>query len=210
MPRKSPAPRVKTKASYHHGDLREQLVRAAHRLIERDGAASFRVADACRLAGVSTAAPYRHFSDREAILEAVAASAFASLGRTMERRVAEQVAAGLDAITAIGLAYVDFARASPEVFRLMFSCRSRENEESLDAHERGGDAYGVLIREVAAHLGREPDDEAVLQTALALWTMVHGLSSLLIDEQLDVARLDIDVEGMLRAGGGKLLEAFVD
>ena len=57
------APRIKPKAGYHHGDLRRQLVVATRRLIDRDGVDAFRLADAAKLAGVSAAAPYRHFQD---------------------------------------------------------------------------------------------------------------------------------------------------
>lgn len=91
--------------------------------------------------------------------------------------------------------------------------RDATGEDDPERDERasaGETAYGVLIAEVAAHLERPPGDPAVLRTAMALWTLVHGLSCLLIDGMTDVARIDLDGESMLRAAGGSLLGAFAD
>ena len=67
------------KDRYHHGDLREALIQATTTLVEERGAENFSLADACRCAGVSTAAPYRHFRDKEEILEEIAARGFDTL-----------------------------------------------------------------------------------------------------------------------------------
>lgn len=217
MASKARATRVTSKTGYHHGDLREQLVRAARRLVARDGAARFKVVDACRLAGVSTAAPYRHFADRQAILDAVATDGFARLARAMRAATEGHRTGSLEALTAIGIVYVDFARDEPHVFRLMFGSphttqtRDAADWTPVDELEKSGSAaYDVLLGQIAAHLERDPDDVAVLKTGLSMWMMVHGLSFLLVDEQLGVGRLELDVKAMVNACGAKLLEAFVE
>jgi len=78
------APRVQRKAHYHHGELREALISATRQLVEQRGAENFTLADACRVAGVTTAAPYRHFRGKQEILEEIASRGFDEL-RTKSR-----------------------------------------------------------------------------------------------------------------------------
>ena len=207
MPPRPRSPRIKPKAGYHHGDLRRQLVIAGRRLIEREGADAFRLADAAKLAGVSPAAPYRHFKDRGALLEAVADDGFTSLAERATAAVADHERGSLDAVCAVGGAYIDFARAQPNVFRLMFAPLPGAHGDGPSVE--GAAAYGVLIEQVAAHLDMDADAPPVLGTALSLWMFVHGFASLLVDDQLGVGRLEIDVAAMLRANGARMLEAFV-
>lgn len=166
------------------------------------------MADACKLAGVSVAAPYRHFKDREAILDAVCKAGFVRLAQAMADGAGQYAAGSDEAIHAIGAAYVKLTCAEPHVFRLMFGHPSGA-EQPTDEKDKDADAYGVLISQVAVRLALPPDDRAVLATAMALWTLVHGLSFLLIDEQLGVTRMDLDVDGMIMATGTRLLGTFV-
>lgn len=206
MSTRSRAPRVKSKAGYHHGDLRRQLVVATRRLVDRDGAEGFKVADAAALAGVSPAAPYRHFKDRRALLAAVADDGFERLRARSAEASSRHEDGSVEAIRALGAAYIEFARSDPKVFRLMFTPREGGGDGPSSA---GKAAYDVLVRHVAAHLGLENDAPPVLGTALSLWVYVHGFASLLIDEQLGVGRMEVDVEAMLRANTSGMLEAFV-
>ena len=212
MTTRSRAPRIKPKAGYHHGDLRRQLVAAARRLVDGEGADAFRLADAATLAGVSAAAPYRHFRDRQALLEAVADDGFEQLSERSSTAASEHEEGSLEAVSALGEAYIEFARGNPNVFRLMFSPAHHESNANPepDVSDAGKAAYDVLVRHVATHLDLAPDAPPVLGTALSLWMYVHGFASLLIDEQLGVGRLEIDVPTMLRANGARMLEAFVD
>ena len=207
MPPRPRAPRVKPKAGYHHGDLRRQLVVAGWRLVHREGADAFRLADAAKLAGVSAAAPYRHFRDRQALLAAIADEGFERLGARASAAVEAHAPGSLDAVCAVGGAYIDFAREETHVFRLMFA--PHDGASGDGPSPEGAAAYDVLIGQVAAHLGLAPDAPPVLATALSLWMYVHGFASLLVDDQLGVGRLEIDVAAMLRANGARMLEAFV-
>jgi len=201
-------PRVATKKAYHHGDLRRQLVRAAYRLVKRDGHAHFRVAEACKLAGVSTAAPYKHFEDREAILEAVATEGFGRLRDGMLSRLDGVAPGSRAAITAIGHGYVGFALTEPHVFRLMFggdpSGTVHDPDHPDDAEQRS--PFEVLTRHVGLFLELDADAPGTQRSALALWTFVHGLAALQIEEKLGVTTAT--VEGMVEMAAERLLPAF--
>src|SRR5438132_8076471 len=107
------------KAAYHHGDLARALVQAAHRLIEQGDSPRLTLREAAQAAGVSAAAPYRHFADREALLAAVLAGGFRELARRTDeaRRAAPDP---MSAVLGVGLAYVAFAGDHPRTYRLMF------------------------------------------------------------------------------------------
>src|SRR6476620_4835358 len=117
--RKISVSKVSRKASYHHGELREALIRATRKLVEERGAENFTLADACRVAGVTTAAPYRHFRGKQEILEEIASRGFDELKSRSMAMVAEKGEGTLGGIIAMGQAYVAFAVEETSVFRLM-------------------------------------------------------------------------------------------
>jgi AcrR family transcriptional regulator len=168
-----------SRRGYHHGNLREALIEAALRLISEKGAAGFTFAEAARAAGVSPAAPYRHFRDREALLADVARRGFEAFagnlakawdgGRPSPRRAFER----------LGRAYLDFARREPALYAAMF-----ESGVSVADHpelrEAGDQAFGVL-REAceaiaATHPG--PNRPPALMMALHVWSLSHGIAAL--------------------------------
>ena len=164
---------------YHHGNLKEALVRAALELIAEKGPAGFTFADAARFAGVSPAAPYRHYRDRDALLADVARRGFdefaAALGKAWDDGRPDVLAA----FDRLGKAYLDFAKREPAYYSAMF-----EAGVSVDAdpqlREAGDRAFGVL-RGAAEKLvalmpakGRPP----ALMVALHIWSMAHGIASL--------------------------------
>ncbi len=175
------------KRRYHHGDLRTALIAAAEALIARDGPRDFNLADASRMAGVTAAAPYRHFTDKEALLDAVRARGFERLTAAMRAATTERGAPGtVDDVVAIGRAYVRFAIAEPEVFRLMFGGLTEQRADSL-SRVAGHDCFGTLIERIAllrAAQGLETEDLHSL--ALPLWSLVHGIAMLRIDGDFDV------------------------
>jgi len=204
------AKRIKPKAGYHHGDLRRQLVAAARRLIDKQGHDVFRLADAAALAGVSAAAPYRHFKDRDALLMAAAEDGFDRLAAQATEAAGEWPGGSVEAICAIGKAYIGFAADNPYLFRLMFGPDSGTRTHKADgAGPQGAAAYQVLIRHVATNLQLAPQAPPVLGTALSLWMYVHGFASLLIDDKLGVGQLDIDIDRMLIANTRHMLGAFL-
>ena len=141
---------AKAKAKYHHGDLREALVTAAYQLVAERGAENFLLADACRLAGVSTAAPYKHFRDRDEILEIVMARAFDDLTDRSMAAVAAKGEGTLDGIIAMGEAYVQFAIDEQRLFRLMFG-QHPDGKNAENVNEEGHRCFSSVIEQVARY-----------------------------------------------------------
>ncbi|MBW8822960.1 MAG: TetR/AcrR family transcriptional regulator [Xanthomonadales bacterium] len=179
--RSTPIPRPQ---GYHHGDLRRALLLAARKLVELGGSPALTLRAAAQQAGVSPAAPYRHFEDRDALLAAVLAEGFRELAATLEAaRVS--VPAPIDSYLAVGSAYLQFAAGNPRLYRLMFGseCNKLQYPDLLEA---GQEAFAVVVR--AAHQcaaaglagSHSPDD-----VALAGWSVVHGLASLQTDGVLE-------------------------
>src|SRR3954469_19839227 len=152
-------------STYHHGDLPAALLRAAGRTLEKQGIGALSLREAARRAGVSHNAPYRHFPDREALLAALAAEGFAMLGERLRGQPGRQM----------GEAYVRFALERPQRFRLMFGgllpvAKYPELRSAAHgAHQALLEAFKDLPRPELA--------------AAAAWSLVHGLSHLLLDGQ---------------------------
>ncbi|WP_304615759.1 TetR/AcrR family transcriptional regulator [Paracoccus sp. (in: a-proteobacteria)] len=182
---------VTPKAAYHHGDLRAQLIEAVRDLVETHGPDGFSVAEAARRAGVSSAAPYKHFKDRPDILRAVAGEGMDRLRVAMEQAAAAHPVGSLEAVAAIGLAYVDFARTEPGVFRLVFGL-TEGHENAPDLQEKGECCFGVVVKAVADRLKRPTNDPLVQRRAYMLWSFVHGHSFLHIDGKTRVSAARID------------------
>ena len=173
--------------TYQHGDLRAALIQAGLKLLSEGGVAALSLRAAAKLAGVSNAAPYRHFQDKNALIAAIAEQGFRMLTAQMRR---EMEAAGPDffaRLRASAWGYVSFARAHPGYFRTMFGGVVHEDcaalGPALDA--AGQETYSVLRDQVADGIRRgrlrkgDPDD-----LSLVAWSTVHGLGQLFIDGQL--------------------------
>ncbi len=164
---------------YHHGNLKEALLRAALELIAEKGPAGFTFAEAARWAGVSPAAPYRHFRDRDELMANVALRGFEQFEVALRRAWNSGRPDVLTALDRFGKAYLGFARAEPAYYSAMFEAGipAAASPELRDAGDR---AFAVL-REAAEALcaqmppkGRPP----ALMVALHLWAMAHGVASL--------------------------------
>jgi len=168
------------KPPYHHGRLAEALIAAGVALLEERGAGALSLRAAARRAGVSHAAPYRHFRDRDALLAAVAAEGF----RRLDAALARAAAADEDEAPALAEAYVAFALDHPGLYRLMFGpcVAGREDDPVLAAAAAA--AYGRLAAAGARRLAGRPEAPPPGLFALAAWSLVHGLASLLLDGRL--------------------------
>lgn len=192
---------VKTKTAYHHGDLRQQLVTATRALVEAKGPDLFSVSEACRAAGVSTAAPYKHFADRTEMLVAVAMEGFKEMSEAAQIAV-DQYPPGSDAaIAAMGVSYVEYAEANPGMFKMMFA-----GDHKTDTLEEAGHAcYGIVLGQVAARLGKSDIDDEVMQTTFPLWTFVHGLAFLRIEGKADFAKVQTSVKDLVEMATSQLM-----
>lgn len=169
------------KKSYHHGDLRDSLIEAGERMLEREGVAGLSLRKLGRELGVSPGAPYRHFEDKDALLATLAAVGYRRLRVEMVRDIGS-AANGEEQLKSAGTGYVRFARAHPELFRLMFSWTPAE--EFPEVHEAGAHAYAALesILQTCAEEGRLRLD--INEAGLLAWSAVHGAAFLLIDGRL--------------------------
>src|SRR5262245_43022413 len=116
----SPSDRWRRPHSYHHGNLRAVLLEAARKLIGRYGPAGFSLTEAARLAGVSPAAPYRHFRDRDALLAEVARTGFERFAARLDMAWNNGIPTPLSAFGELGRAYLAFARDEPASYTVMF------------------------------------------------------------------------------------------
>ena len=192
------------KDRYHHGDLREALIQATTTLVEERGAENFSLADACRCAGVSTAAPYRHFRDKEEILEEIAARGFDTLTERSMEAVRAHGSGTLSGITAMGRTYVAFAVEEQALFRLMFGQRpSLKAAELVESH--GHECFDNVIGEVARYCENNGIEGDAREIAVQLWTFVHGAASLIIDQDYEKVAPDVDIEKMILKATERLL-----
>jgi len=173
---------------YHHGNLRRALLDATLQLIDERGVEGLTLREVARQAGVSAAAPYHHFADKAALIEALAVEGYEALTAALHAAWAADNDPA-ERIAALGVAYVCFAVEHPAIFRLMF--RPELREPTAHPRPRQGDtplaqaasaSYGVLVAGITAAQGAgaiAPIDPAPL--ALTAWATVHGLAVLLVD-----------------------------
>lgn len=186
---------------YHHGNLREALIHAAIALIAEKGPAGFAVAEAARLAGVSPAAPYRHFRDADALLAEVARRGFEHLAAALEAAWNDGRPNSVTAFEAVGRAYLRFARTQPAFYAAMFDARvsSAGNNELSEAGDR---AFAVLRRAVERLVAElpQPDRPPVLMVALHIWALSHGIATLFCRPGRSFRPLPMEPEELLEAG----------
>jgi AcrR family transcriptional regulator len=171
-----PSGKARRRAGYHHGDLRRTLVRIARDQIAESGADAMSFVSLARLAGVSQPAPYRHFADRKALLEAVTTEGFEEFAAAL---TAAAAAGGRDsALKAMALAYVAFGEANIELYRLMFASRLVPEAGTGSALDIA--AVGAFNRLREALSVTTPADR-VEDEAQLIWAQLHGLVMLKAD-----------------------------
>ncbi len=166
-------------STYHHGDLKNSLIAAAREQIEKDGATSLNLRALARTLGVTHPAVYRHFADKEALLEAVAEQGFEKLAAQLAAAVAEEYEDAEPRLHALATTYVDFALAHPELLHVMFALipyDARVRNDSLYAATKK--AYAVLLDSVTDMPGEERTNGAIV------WATMHGLAQLAIERQM--------------------------
>jgi len=190
----------RSERGYHHGNLKEALLQAALGLIAEKGAAGFTFADAARMAGVSPAAPYRHFRDRDALLAEVARHGFERFAARLDMAWNNGVPTPLSAFDALGKAYLGFAREEPASYAVMFEAGvgGSGNGEPLPAAER---AFDVLQEAAAALCRALPENERppLRLMSLHIWALSHGVATLFTQGDLQARKVPMTPEEILES-----------
>lgn len=182
--------------SYHHGDLKRALTSAALSLVAERGPKGFSLTEAARRAGVSAAAPYRHFADKAHLLATVAEQGFLELHVALAAAT-ETASDPVARLIEIGRAYVRWAVTHPDQYRVMFGADTDKTQHpslSIAAEQAFGELLEVVALCQATGIlgGQEPR-----QAAGPLWSLVHGIASLAIDGELRNVGIDQDPEDMV-------------
>lgn len=164
---------------YHHGNLREALIEAALRLIGEKGPAGFTFAEAARAAGVSPAAPYRHFRDRDDLMADVAQRGFEQFATALDRAWDQGRPTARRAIERVGQAYLKFARDEPAAYAAMFESGLQVSAHP-GLHAAADGAFTIMLKACEAVLATLPTERRppALMVALHIWSQTHGIASL--------------------------------
>jgi AcrR family transcriptional regulator len=175
---------------YHHGDLRRSLIQAGLQVLAERGVDALTLREVARRAKVSQAAPYHHFTDKADLVGAITQHGFENFAGALQAGADEVGGGALQRLTGMGLAYVRFAVANPALFRLLFRPELRggtREEPATEAMERAGSAaYQVFLDAVTAAVQEGSVQGSVEDVALAALSIVHGLSTLLVDGPIDL------------------------
>lgn len=170
------------RASYHHGDLRRALIEASVELAIEHGPDGVSMREAARRAGVSTSAPYRHFSDRDTLMSAVAAAGYQRLLASMEADASQAGPSPLEQLRAFGMRYVTFAVEHPNLFRVMQTakwCDPNASPEMAEAHHANARIVGATSDRAVAEGELAPQAHAMHH--VAAHALVYGLARMYVD-----------------------------
>jgi len=186
---------------YHHGNLREALIQAALDLIAKKGPAGFTFADAARWAGVSAAAPYRHFRDRDALIADVARRGFELFATHLERAWDDGRPDTFTAFENVGRAYLAFARDEPAYYSAMFEAGLALDDDPA-LHEVAERSFAVLRAASETLCARLPQAKRppALMMSLHIWALSHGIASLFARGDSGRRSLPMTPEDLLEAG----------
>lgn len=177
---------------YHHGDLSRALIAAGRRILEADGPTALSLRAVAREAGVSPAAPYHHFKDKDELLDGVAEEGWRELGEAIAKgRAASPNARSV--MTEIGVAYVHFARENPALYRLMYHAAC--NRAMMPDHAKDADSAWRHVEDALIEAGADPTDEQEMKLAqIAAWCTVHGVAEMAGFKEFEPLRLSMGGE----------------
>lgn len=198
---------ARKRSTYHHGDLKRALVDAALGLVAEKGPKGFTLSEAARRAGVSLAAPYRHFTDKAHLLAAVAEQGFLALHQALTDGLADNVEAA-EQVVECSRRYVGWAVAHPDHYRVMFGADT-DKAQHPGLLEAGELTFGVLLEVIgrcqAAGLIESGDPRRV---AGPMWSTVHGIASLAISGDLDHVGIDERPEELAARSAAEILRGL--
>jgi AcrR family transcriptional regulator len=179
------------KKSYHHGDLKNALVKAGAGVLAKEGLGGFSLRKVARKAGVSHAAPYAHFTDRQSLIAAISTDGFNRLYQALDQAIQLNDGDPLRQLSAGARAYVEFALGDPERYKITFSGvleKEKNHPEFVEASQRAFSRVVSLVQDCQAAGILRPGTPDLL--AVTLWSQLHGLVSLLLEGQISHTVLD--------------------
>jgi AcrR family transcriptional regulator len=203
-PAEIPHTRESTRATYHHGDLKRALTTAALQLVQEKGPKGFTLREVARRAGVSAAAPYRHFADKTQLLAAAAAQGFVQLHETLHATAAATADLS-EQVIAMGRAYVRWALTHPDYYQVMFGSEldNTESPEVVAAGERAfNDLLDTIVQCQSAGLLRAGNPRDI---AGPVWSLLHGVSTLTIGSHLTNVGIREEPEKLVERSLSELL-----
>ncbi|MGO9385528.1 MAG: TetR/AcrR family transcriptional regulator [Mycobacterium sp.] len=195
------------RGSYHHGDLKRALTSAALSLVAEKGPKGFTLTEAARRAGVSAAAPYRHFADKAELLATVAEQGFRDLHAELAA-AADATPEPKDRVVELGRVYVRWAIAHPDHYQVMFGAENvKADHPSLEAaaEQAFGDLLDAITRCREAGIAGIVEGQDPREMAAPLWSLVHGVASLAIGGELRAVGIRQDPEAMISAVVARVL-----
>ena len=200
---------MKTKETYHHGDLRQNILDEALSWIEKESIFSLSLRGIARRIGVSHNAPYRHFPDKESLLVAIAKTGFERLHQALEYASQNSPNDDQKRVENIGIAYIEYALKNQAYYRVMFGDLKLEERKYPTLEETSQKAFNVLFNAIKAGQKNQVFiAEDSLKLAHICWSLVHGVSMLVIDGQLTTSDSDSILE-LAQTATKTLSEGFV-
>ncbi len=191
---------------YHHGRLKDALIEAARRLVAEHGPGGFTLADAARLVGVTAAAPYRHFTDRNALMAELAKRGFDLFGQRLAGAWNNGLPDPVSALRRMGSAYLAFAREEPGLYGAMFN--NAGNLATPDAGAAADKALALLRLACDSVLRSRGGSEANgHRLTFEIWSLSHGVAMLALAGHLNPANEGCDPAPVLETGVASLIEA---
>ena len=166
-----------SESSYHHGALRSALIGAGMAALEGAGGTDLSLRELARTVGVSPAAVYRHFPNKDALLASLAQQGLSMLGGA-QRQAYDEAGGGMSGFVETGRAYVRFARAHPALFRLVFA-----HGDPVQTNADKSDPASQLLHDSTVRL-THGDRPAADRLALQAWSLAHGIAMLMLDKRL--------------------------
>jgi AcrR family transcriptional regulator len=202
----APGKATPSKRAYHHGDLRAALMQAALALIAEHGVKDLALSDAACLAGVSVAAPYRHFKDKDALLAEIAAEGFRLFRDALARALQKNQGDKVKALAEMGVAYVEFAVQHKSHFKVMWEGGISKADHPM-VEQPAYQAF-LLLQQAAIELLPKARPERQQALVSAAWSLVHGYATLLLEHELDVVAGKQSDMKLLRQSIHLLLDQF--
>ena len=161
---------------YHHGDLRRALMDSATAILERDGPNALSLRAVAREAGVSPAAPYHHFKDKDELLSAIAMEGFSRLSAALVDAAGDDGDAETK-MSDLGVAYVKFAQSHPALYRVMYD-RARAEDALPQKADHDHDGFQILKDALTKAGGNRVSETDIHLASIASWCAAHGLAEM--------------------------------